>query len=484
VSGWGNTPGRDRIKVAIAVDGIKRHEITAIADQTYELSIEIPHGGQNIIELSMQPFPGELSTANNRAIAIIQGIRDRLRVLLVSGQPHPGERTWRNLLKADPSVDLVHFTILRPPNKQDNTPINELSLIAFPTRELFSKKLKDFDLVIFDRYARHGVLPSIYLFNIAEYITNGGAVLVAAGPDYAGASSLYHSALGDVLPAKPDGVVTTGPFRPLLTTSGSRHPISRGLKGGDTKKPTWGKWFRLIDSTATTGTTLMTGLNDKPVLVIAKKGNGRIAQLLSDQSWLWARGFDGGGPQAELLRRIAHWLMKQPELEQEALSGIQKGQTLLITRQTMADKPAAVTISSPDGKTENLVLTMRQPGLWQGQTSVSKPGIYTLSDGKKIAFAGFGNPDPLENRFVHSTSKLVMAFAAKTSSAIRRIDKASPRVAMVKPGRAMFGSGWVGLKRNNAYSVTSIKTIPLFSTLLGLALLLGLIGLTWYREGR
>ena len=131
------------------------------------------------------PLDGELTQVNNRAVVSIDGVRDKLRVLLVSGEPHAGERTWRNLLKSDASVDLVHFTILRPPEKQDGTPINELSLIAFPTRELFQQKIAEFQLIIFDRYARQGVLPMIYFDNIARYVRDGGAVLIAAGPDYA-----------------------------------------------------------------------------------------------------------------------------------------------------------------------------------------------------------------------------------------------------------------------------------------------------------
>ena len=125
----------------------------------------------------------------------IDGVRDKLRVLLVSGEPHAGERTWRNLLKSDASVDLVHFTILRPPEKQDGTPINELSLIAFPTRELFQQKINEFQLIIFDRYARQGVLPIIYFDNIARYVRDGGAVLVAAGPDYASPTSIWRTPL-------------------------------------------------------------------------------------------------------------------------------------------------------------------------------------------------------------------------------------------------------------------------------------------------
>ena len=141
----------------------------------------------------------------------VEGVRENLRVLLVSGEPHAGERTWRNMLKSDASVDLVHFTILRPPEKQDGTPINQLSLIAFPTRELFQEKLDQFDLIIFDRYQRRGVLPLLYLENVARYVEKGGAVLVSAGDDYASPLSLYRTPLGQILPAVPTGAWSRSP---------------------------------------------------------------------------------------------------------------------------------------------------------------------------------------------------------------------------------------------------------------------------------
>ncbi|TIO59298.1 MAG: hypothetical protein E5X98_19690, partial [Mesorhizobium sp.] len=147
----------------------------ATIGQPMKLEVTIPNAGRNIVQLSIDHEPGELTDTNNRAIALVDGIRDHLRVLLVSGEPHAGERTWRNLLKSDASVDLVHFTILRPPEKQDGTPINELSLIAFPTRELFVEKIKDFDLIIFDRYQHRDVLPILYYDYISEYVEKGGA---------------------------------------------------------------------------------------------------------------------------------------------------------------------------------------------------------------------------------------------------------------------------------------------------------------------
>ena len=59
--------------------------------------------------------------------------------------------------------------------------------------------------------------------------------------------------------------------------------------------------------------------------------------LLSDHAWLWARGYDGGGPHAALLRRLLHWLMREPELEEEALTAHSEGRNLVVERQTLSE---------------------------------------------------------------------------------------------------------------------------------------------------
>src|SRR5439155_1083255 len=154
-------------QVTVRRDGDTLESRSVRSGEKVSVQIPIPHAGANIVEIEASALEGELTPVNNRAVVSIDGVRDKLRVLLVSGEPHAGERTWRNLLKSDASVDLVHFTILRPPEKQDGTPINELSLIAFPTRELFTPsepggrggRLNEFNLIIFDRYARQGVVP-------------------------------------------------------------------------------------------------------------------------------------------------------------------------------------------------------------------------------------------------------------------------------------------------------------------------------------
>ncbi|RVB60283.1 hypothetical protein, partial [Mesorhizobium sp. M7A.F.Ca.CA.002.03.2.1] len=364
------------VDVRVSVNGEQVAVEHATVGQAMPLQVTIPGAGRNIVELAIDREPGELTDTNNRAIALIDGIRENLRVLLVSGEPHAGERTWRNLLKSDASVDLVHFTILRPPEKQDGTPINELSLIAFPTRELLVEKIKDFDLIIFDRYQHRDVLPILYYDYISEYVEKGGALLIAAGPEYAGESSIARTPLMAALPAMPTGEVVDKAFYPRLTELGQRHPVTRGLDGSATEPPHWSRWFRTIGVQNPEGEVVMKGADNRPLLLLDRKGEGRVGMLLSDQGWLWARGFEGGGPHVQLYRRIAHWLMKEPELEEERLTADGRGMVLEIRRQTMADDPGAAQIITPSGKTLTVKLDKAEPGVFLGSVETSEIGLY------------------------------------------------------------------------------------------------------------
>jgi hypothetical protein len=452
------------------------------------VDIPIPHGGPNIVEIEAAPLANELTTVNNRAVVTIDGVRDKLRVLLVSGEPHAGERTWRNLLKSDASVDLVHFTILRPPEKQDGTPINELSLIAFPTRELFQQKIGEFQLIIFDRYARQGVLPIIYFDNITRYVRDGGAVLIAAGPDYASPTSLWRTPLDAILPAEPDGTVTDEAFRPSLTELGKRHPVTRDLDGSDSNPPKWSEWFRVVDTRNTTGTTVMQGPDQKPLLVLSREGEGRVALLLSDHIWLWARGFEGGGPHVDLLRRLSHWLMKEPDLEEEALRLNVSGRTLTVKRQTMADSVADVTLTSPSGINRTLKLDPTEPGAWEKNVAADELGLWRATDGKLNALINIGPANPREFAEVTSTTDVVAPIANATGGSSRRLDDGGglsvPRIVGVRSGSTYGGDDWIGLKMRDASVVRGIGVLPVFAGLLGLLLLIGSLAGTWAREGR
>ncbi len=475
-------------QVTVRRDGetLERRNVTP--GSTVNVSIPIPHAGPNIVEIEASPLEDELTTVNNRAVVSIDGVRDKLRVLLVSGEPHAGERTWRNLLKSDASVDLVHFTILRPPEKQDGTPINELSLIAFPTRELFQQKINEFHLIIFDRYARQGVLPIIYFDNIARYVRAGGAVLIAAGPDYASPTSLWRTPLDQILPAEPTGRTTDVPFHALLSDPGKRHPVTRGLEGGGSNPPNWSRWFRLVDTKSANGTTVMDGPDKKPLLVLSREGEGRVGLLLSDHIWLWARGYEGGGPHLDLMRRLSHWLMKQPDLEEEALRLIVRGRDLLIERQTMSDTVSEVTLTLPSGVTRTITLAAGEPGLWRGSIRANELGLWRATDGKLNALVNVGPANPREFAEVTSTGELLTQLASATGGDVRRLAETTgvtlPRIVAMRSGDTFKGDDWIGLKMRDASVVRGIGVLPVFAGLLGLLLLVGMLAATWAREGR
>jgi hypothetical protein len=468
--------------------------IQAPYGRTVPVRLRFEHAGPNIIEVELKPESGELTTINNKTVIQAQGVRENLRVLLVSGEPHAGERTWRNLLRSDAAVDLVHFTILRPPEKHDGTPIDQLSLIAFPTRELFSEKLNQFDLIIFDRYQRRAVLPMIYLDNVARYVEQGGAVLVAAGSDFASAVSLARTPLGTVLPARPTGRVVEEPFRPAITKEGEKHPVTAGLPGAPTKegqKPAWGHWFRVVDSEADRGEVVMSGAGDKPLLVLDRRGKGRVALLLSDHAWLWARGYEGGGPHVDLLRRLAHWLMKEPDLEEEALTAKAGKRDITIERRTVKDQAGEAIVTTPSGKEIKIALDQKAPGRFAKTIAADEPGVHRVAMDGLTALTVAGEMNAPEFQRVVASGEPLKPVLDKTGGGAFFLGGTAgappaslPEISMIRSGHRFFGSSWIGLKARDAYEVKAISYTPLIGGFAALGIALGLLSLTWYREGR
>jgi hypothetical protein len=483
------TPGEDRRMASVTwrKDGGARHRIDVPIGVAVPLRIPIDHGGPNVVELATAPGPHSLTPINKRAVVDINGVRDRLRVLLVTGEPYAGERVWRNILKSDPSVDLVHFTILRPPEKQDNTPIRELSLIAFPIRELFDVKLKQFDLIIFDRYNRRGLIPETYLDNVVRYVRNGGAFLEAAGPRFGSPTSLYRTPLGEILPSEPTGSVHVGGFRPRLTALGRRDPVTAGLPGAGPRggRPSWGRWLRQVDADVHHGVTVMRGAGGRPLLVLDRVGKGRVAQLLSDQMWLWARGYEGGGPQAELLRRVIYWLMKEPALEENALRAAVEGDRLVVTRQSLEPDDRPVHVTLPDGSSRKLTLSPAGGGRSTGSLTIREMGLYRVSEGGRTALAAAGPLNPKEFADVRATPKKLAPVVKATGGGIFWIGSGKlPRVRRVSAGRRAAGQDWMGLRKNGAYTVTGFRETPLLPGIAALLLILGGLVAAWRREGR
>ena len=485
----GTAAPRGDARIDIKRDGQPFRSQRVPVGTSVPIEFQLDKAGQTVFEIEVEAGPRELTLDNNRQVVVVNGVRDRLRVLLVTGEPHAGERTWRNLLKSDPAVDLVHFTILRPPEAQDFTPVNELSLIAFPIRELFEVKLGEFDLVIFDRYRRRDVLAPVYLDNIQRYVRGGGALLISVGPNLSGPNSLFNSPLGQLMPGVPTGQSFEQGYVPSLSPVGRRHPVTADLPGGEGTSPEWGRWFRHIDTEPRRGQVLMNGAADRPLLLLDRVGEGRVAQMMSDHIWLWARGFDGGGPHAELLRRISHWLMKEPELEENDLKTRVRGNRVEIERRALDPVTTPVTIVAPDGTRTEIRLVEARGGRQTGIFAPDKPGLYRLSDGERSTLAAVGAVNPTESADVRASEALLKPAADATGGVITWLADGNPEIRRVRAGREMGGTipggrGWIGFKINGDYVVTGVAQMPLMPGILTFLLCLGLLFVAWRQEGR
>ncbi len=480
----GAAPAAGSVDLTVALDADAPVTFTVPVGQDLDLPIQLPHAGMNVLQVSVAPQDGELTDRNNMAVVQINGVRDRLRVLLVSGEPHAGERVWRNLLKSDPSVDLVHFTILRPPEKQDGVPVSELSLIAFPTKELFVDKIQDFDLIIFDRYRMRGILPLSYIDNVVQYVKNGGTVLVAAGPEFGEVDSLWRSPLSEILPVEPTSQIIAEGFRPVVTDLGKRHPVTEGLTEA-APEAGWGRWFRLMEVTTRSGQVVMSGPGDRPLLVLDRVEKGRMAVLASDQAWLWGRGYEGGGPQLELLRRLAHWMLKEPDLEEENLTATAVGQAVTFTRRTILDvPPGELEITGPDGAVVKLVLPQASPGKFVAEWQAPLLGLYRLKQGALERVVAVGPSAPKEFEETIASGVGLTPLVTGSNGGILRLEAGVPDIRLVREGRPAAGRGWVGIVPRGAYATGDIQVSALLPAWLWLMLAAVAAIAAWAVEGR
>lgn len=474
-------PEGGTVPVTYAINGGRSYANYIQAGEDTSLFIEIERRGDNIVVFETSEGPQELTLANNRTAATISGVRDGLRVLLVTGRPNASGRVWRDLLKSDPSVDLVHFTILRPPYKRDITPLEEMALIAFPTEELFEEKLDGFDLIIFDQYERRGVITMGYLADVARYVDEGGALLVAAGESFAGPASLARTPLAGILPALPTGDVITRDIVPELTEEGLRHTITEDFAG-----QSWGKWLRFIQARADTGDVLMRTPDGSPLFAVDRVGEGRVAQLLSDQIWLWARGYDGGGPFADLIRRSVHWLMKEPELDERQLKITAEGDTIRANLRTLADRAAPLIIETPDGSFLEPDWRTDGPGSYSAEVPVDQLGLYRAQSGGLEAVALNGPANPREFAALEATGEVLRPLSDASGGGLYTIDDTGqlPDVRLVGRRADASGNNWLGLRERGAYAVRSSTSLPLFPGLLAIGLILLALLFAWRREGR
>jgi hypothetical protein len=301
---------------------------------------------------------------------------------------------------------------------------------------------------------------------------------------------LFYSPLGAIAPARPSGSVTEQPFRATITSDGEKHPVTRGLSGADATPPAWSPWFRQVDADVIKGTSVMAGADSKPLLVLSREDKGRVALMLSDQIWLWARGYQGGGPYLDLTRRLAHWLMKEPDLEEEALRASVHGHELAIERQSVKGATTPVTITAPSGAVHSVTLQAAEPGLSRASAPVDELGLYRLTDGTLTVLANVGPENPREFQDVVSTPERLRGLAEATGGSVRRIGTGDgdsivlPRLVAMQDSLRYAGSDYIGIHRTEASVVRSVGIVPLAIGLSGLLLLLGSTLLAWLYEGQ
>lgn len=469
ISDTKNIPRRPA-SVSIKAPDLPDETKTAPSGVPQSLTFTPAHEGANYIEISTPVLTDEISPLNNRVLVSVSGVRERLKVLLVSGEPSAGGRMWRDLLKSDPGIDLVHFTILRDPQKFDLTPQNDMALIAFPIQELFRDKLNDFDLIVFDHYRDNHILPTEYFENIANYVKAGGAFLEAGGPNDGKTASLAQTPLADILPSTDRGQRLTGAFRPDLTERGLQHPVTGVFKSASQN---WGRWLGQNDAVSNSENILMRGLGNRPLLILERKGKGRVAQILSDQIWLWARGYDGGGPSADLLGRIVHWLTKEPELDERALKFTIAQDKINIAGQAQSGRH--VLASTPSGKEMLLDLA--------AETVMDAPedGLYSFKreDGAVQYLVKSAAGTPEQSDLLSTAGRLAPLVKASGGAIIRFEDQEKPGFTS-----QAFATGRFHIRRNNAYDVLSAQDMPVMPQVAWLALSALCLILGWALEGR
>lgn len=483
----------ERVPVTVSSEGRILAHIMTVPGEVTQVRVSIPHTGPNLFELKAGKLDGELTEINNRMVVSVEGIRQNLSVLLVSGDPNPNIRMWRDLLKADPGTDLVHFTIRRTPDKIDSTPSKELALIPVPTHELFTERLGKFDLVIFDRYEYNGLIPAPYFNNVARYVKDGGAIMVVSGPEYTRSGSLYNTPLKSVLPAVPGKTVAEAPYIPRVSETGARHPVTRSLMEESDPK-SWGRWLRIMESQGvSSGHVVMEGSERKPLMVLKREEKGRVAMLQSDNAWLWARGFDGGGPYANLFMQTVQWLLKNPTLEEEALRLRSEGGKLIIEQQTMGKESTPVTVETPSGKAINVLPQPTGPGLWRIAIPAEEQGIYSASwKGQNVpqTYASIGPEKPKEFTSALSTAGTLKPVVERTGGMIARMTDSSGKLSMpdivARTGKeSLAGTDWMGIRRTEASIQKGINHTPLMPWWAAATLAIGLAGgFYWWESGR
>ena len=456
-------------------------------NKNYKILLPKLSVGKNILEIRTEEADTEISKLNNYQIHEIEGVQDKLKVMLISGEPNMGLRNLRNIINSDPNIELLHFTILRPPTKRDLTPVKELSLIPFPTKELFAADISKFNLIIFDQYGLQGVLPNKYLDNISKFVISGGALMDIAGNKHSTKDSLINSPIKQILPTSPIESLSNQKFRPEVTKLGIRHPITNKLKNNYKEKP-WGEWTNHTRSKLISGKVLLHHKN-APLLVIDKVGKGRVVQILSNDSWNWQKSLNGKGPLIELMRNSIQWLLKNPKLEENFINFYRKNNLIKIRLNSISSGDINTKIITPSKKSISLDLKDTGNGIYEGEFNPRERGKFQIIWKDKIKFFIINDIRDKEILDVISTGDKIKNFMKKNNLSTQNFnvvwrDQGIPKVLKIYNNKILSGKNWIGILAKNVPEISENTKQKLFNWYIIFIFLVFLIFLGWYKEGR
>lgn len=510
-----------QIPVELRRDGevLQRRVVEVVPDRTsYNVSFElVPRRiGKEIYSVTAPVFEGEALAENNVQHFLLRVIRDKVRVLHVVGRPSWDERFLRQLLKRNPNVDLISFFILRTNQSVQKIPTEELSLIPFPTEELFEQELGSFDLIVFQNFNFGPYSMRQYLGNIAKFVRDGGGFVMVGG-DLSFASGGYAGTpLEEILPVElpggtAQGLVSEDPFSPALTEAGLRHPMTQLAFDPASNRELWSKLPLLQGSNIVaqarkgatvlaTHPTLKVRGGAMPVLTIQEVGQGRSMALTSDSLWRWAlqRVGQGGTPREYQLfwSNAIRWLIKDPELKLVKLEVAENtwapGQVARVNVRVAkpdytpaADAEGILSIawrpltdltrnggaaSAPTIKTQTfrtnatglatIELPVEQAGVWELEAQVlTEAGQFKDNDTLLVT------PDVMEWRDILPRDELLEAIAQATSGTAQLLPGASVSSLRFEPPRTV--------QINRRRVIQLWDSAPLF------LLILALLGVEW-----
>ncbi len=298
---------------------VSRIEISIDGKEQIPVSMEFipPKRGLKNYTIVVEKIPGEINLTNNRRNFQLQVNRRKIRILYVAGQPSWEYSYFRRLVKSDPQVELVSFLILRNPDNVTIVNEYELSLIHFPAREMFTEKIYEFDLLIYDNFSYRRFFPSSYLTHIKNFVMKGGGFIMLGGEDSFSRGGYVNTPIADILPVVMDSensIWLIEEFNPVLTQSAS-HPI---LNVADDVKTSLEVWMDMpsIEGYDTglkpkPDTTVLLKVRDNiPVLAVDNVGQGRVMAFNSNTTWRWCMGLAREGKTPYYYNRFWHKLIR------------------------------------------------------------------------------------------------------------------------------------------------------------------------------